>query len=409
MQVATRTVVIDPSTHVPRQRTTFALPANDYLGTFRLGGLGAYGAVSALNSSSGLAGCIDSITLNIAGATVNELRNASVYMAWLAAQGSADAGDSVGEKTSLSNQRFVPYTAQPVGPVAAESTVVCSRQLTGSLNLAGVVESYFQLWKALPFLEAIGVLQASKMQVTIEILYQQSLQNLLPLSDNVAQAATVITAPYLICEQLLQPLTTMPPRVPFMQLVNDMVTIPAFSTAADPNGTAQQTSVQSRGFIGRQVQDVLVCKCQPTWTAAEQYTGGADASYAQDQETIRLWADGQQMTSINTNSALLGSYCEPHRAPLILQRPIMYAQLGQMGDDNTNAQLGARSYELVPINKKVEQNIQIDYSRTAYSPGWTNAGNLGFYPAGVRAINLQLYARCLRVFAFDAKTGAVVY
>lgn len=70
-----RTIVADPNTHVAKQRTTFLLPNKDCLSNLRLGGLGAFiGADGAINSSSGVAGAIDSITLRINGAVVQELQ-----------------------------------------------------------------------------------------------------------------------------------------------------------------------------------------------------------------------------------------------------------------------------------------------------------------------------------------------
>lgn len=391
----TSTNVLDPSTHVPLQRTTFVLPSADVLSSLRLGGLAAYiGAAGQLNSSSGIGGCIDSITLRVQGATVQELRNASAYIAMINALGTADDGCSTAEALNMSNQRFVPYTLDKTlpGPAAApQTTVVCSYANVAGANLAGAQETLIDLRKLIPFLQSTPVLQCSQYRVELEILYQSSLANLFVASA--APAGGSLTTPYLIVDQLRQNLDVKPMSFPYVQVVSDMVVVPAVAA-----GAAQSVSLQSRGFVGRTVQGITFCKTTPAVTA--DFTGGLDASYAQSLETMRVWIDGQQMTSINSNPALMQSYTAPHRAPLVCVRPLMEQWESQV-DLNTSGLLGSRSYMAVIVNRPIEQNLQIDYSRTGYNPG-------AQYAVGEAAINMVMFARCLSTFKWDPKAQSVV-
>jgi hypothetical protein len=146
------------------------------------------------------------------------------------------------------------------------------------------------------------------------------------------------------------------------------------------------------------VQDIVFCKTPTAFTAAQEYTGGYDASYAQTLERMRLWVDGQPMTSFATNSALLQSYCPPMRAGIIHQHPLMES-FALMADLNTQYTLGARSYPCITIGRPVLQNLQIDYQRTGYDVT---------YPYGIDAINMVMFARCVTTFSFDKSTNSVV-
>lgn len=394
--MATKTTILDPTTHVAKQRTTFMLKGFDCLGNLRLGGLGAYiGTDGSLNSASGMAACIDSITLRLNGTTVQEVRNASVWAAFVSAAGTADSGDSVMEPTTLSNQRFVPYTRDNDGTAAIPmQTIVCSYRNVAGIDLAGVQESYMDLQPLVPFLQSVGVLQCSIYSVELEILYKSDLQNLLPFQ---ALPNTVnLTAPYLIVEQFVtvaSDVDTEPKPFDYIQVLTDSVQVPATT-----DGTVQSVSLQSRGFVGRAVQDIIFCKTAGVYQLTDLYSGVYDASYAQSLESLRLWVDGQQMTGIIANPALLQSYAPEHRACLVHTRPIMEAYELQ-ADVNTQFTLSARSYFCVPVDRAIEQNVQIDYQRTGYA---TN------FAYGVAPINMVMFARVLSSFKYDKKTGAVV-
>lgn len=393
----TSTLVLDPTTHVTKQRTTFVLPSQDTLSTLRLGGLAAYiGADGLLNTSSGIGACIDSITLRVQGATVQELRNASAYIAMVNTLGSADDGCSTAEALNMSNQRFVPYTLDQTVPgpaVVAQTSVVCSYANVAGIDLAGAQETLIDLRKLMPFLQSVPVLQCSQYRVELEILYQSNLANLFVASA--APAGGFLTPPYLIVDQLKANLDLKPTSFPYVQVLTDMVVVPNVVA-----GAAQSVSLQSRGFVGRTVQGITFCKTPSTISTTNGLTGGYDASYAQSLETVRLWVDGQQMTSINSNPALMQSYTTPHRAPLVCQRPLMERWASQV-DSNTSGLLGSRSYLAAIVNRRIEQSLQIDYSRTGYNPG-------GEYAVGEYQINLIMFARCLSSFTWDPKTQAVV-
>ncbi len=395
--MATKTTILDPTTHVAKQRTTFMLKGFDCLGNLRLGGLGAYiGTDGALNSASGMAACIDSITLRLNGSTVQEIRNASVWAAFVSAAGTADSGDSVMEPTTLSNQRFVPYTRDRDGnnaPIPMQ-TIVCSYQNVAGVNLAGVQESYLDLQPLVPFLQSVSVLQCSIYSVELEILYKSDLQNLLPFQA--LPNAVNLTAPYLMVEQFVtvaSDVATDPQPFDYIQVLTDSVQVPATT-----DGTVQSISLQSRGFVGRAVQDIIFCKTTGVYQLADEFTGVYDASYAQSLESLRLWVDGQQMTSIIANPALLQSYAPEHRACLVHTRPVMQS-FALQADLNTQYTLSARSYLCVPVGRAIEQNVQIDYQRTGFDTD---------YPYGIAPINMVMFARVVSSFKYDKKTGAVV-
>lgn len=387
MALPYQTVVLDPTTHVAKQRTTFILPPSDCLSNLRLGGLGVFiGADGLINTSSGMGACIDTMTLRINGTTVQELRNASKWIAFANAVGTADAGASVLETTSISQQRFIPYTKDKDAAAAAidQSTAVCSFANVAGVDATRLQESYIQLAPLMPFLKAVGVLQCSQYKVEIEILYQANLQNLLPFSA--APGGCTLTAPYLILDQLRMNLDTAPPSIEYTNVLTDTVVIPAVA-----DGAAQAVTLQSAGFVGRLVQDIIFCKTRAAYAVADGFSGVFDGSFAQSNELMRVWVDGQQMTAIATNAALLQSYAPSHRAPLILTRPLM-EQYTYQADANTAQQLGARSYPTVLVQRVIELNLQIDYSRTGYEAG-------ADYPPGIGAINLVMFARCTSTFA----------
>ena len=389
-----RTQILDPTTHAPKLRTTFMLPPMDCVANLRLGGLAAILAGNQIiNTASGIGGCVDTITLRINGATVTELRNASRWIAYVNHVGQAEVGASVLENTQISNERFIPFTRDKAagGAAVAQSTVVCSYSNLAGVDAAGAQESYLQLAAYMPFLASIGVLQCSKYQVELEILYQSSFQNLLPLEG--APANVVLTQPYLILDQLTTNLPMEPKSFEYTNILNDVLVVPAVG-----NGVTQDVSLQSRGFVGRLVQDIIFVKSTTAYNIADNNTGALDSSCAQSQEQMRVWVDSIPMTTIASNPQLLQSYAPPHRAPLITQRVTMSQYLSQ-ADTNTLRLLGTRSYGLVPINRSINETLQIDYHRVGFN---TN------YVMGTRQINLTMFGRVTSQFKYDTKTQSVM-
>lgn len=392
------TTILDPTTYVAGQRVTWVLPPIDTVSNIRLGGLAAIiGGNIVVNTASGMLGAIDRLVLRVNGQTVQQINTFSTWAAYILAVGTADAGDSVLDQTTMSTQRFVPFYQNEIaaGPTATDPmrTIVCSNQAT--LATVNATDTHYQLASFVPFLATAGILQCSQYTVELELLFKSSFQNLLPQAANFA--GLTFNQPYLVIDQLFDNIKIPPPAFDFIQIASDSVVIPTVTA-----GTAQAVALQSRGFVGRMVQDIVFCKTPGAYAITDEYSAAYDGSYAQYLEKMRLWVDGQAMTSFATNSALLESYCPPHRAAVVHQRPLMELY-DFMADTNTGQTLGARSYPCITINRPIIENLQIDYERTGY--GGTGTGQ---YLYGTRPINLIMFARCVAKFSFDRATNAVV-
>jgi hypothetical protein len=390
----TTTYVLDPATHT-QNRTEFRLPSGmTVMPNIRLGGIGMWNpnAGAVLNSASGLYSHILAISLIIDGQTVCELRNAHQYLAYLAARRSssmdaADEGDSVAQPLSFSAQKLVPYMQRAGAGPALGSTVITGQTFTLPITAATIESAHLYLWNVLPFLKATPVLEVGGTgSVIIAVEYIQPLSNVLPLANAGVQAATIIASPYLMFEEAPAGVT-MPDVILYDALETDVIQVDAVA-----DGAVQELTRQSRAFVGKTVSNILFCK-SPANVTNGAFTGGRDASYAQKLESLRVWADGRQVTPLINNVALATSYGADIRAPVIFQQPSFYL-FGQQSDPTTENMLGARHYISLPAPGKIEQSRAVDYARTGYSPAAPPAPT---YDGGIAALNLIMYATLRKV------------
>lgn len=389
-----QTMVLDPATH-STLRSEFRLQTTNMaiLPNIRLGGLGLWNpnADVRLNGMSGLYSYIQAISLIIDGQTVCELRNAHVYLAYLAAVGSADTGDSVTQKLTFSNQKLVPYMQRKTGPAGVGYSVVNSESFVLPITAPTVESGHLYLKNVLPFLASNIPYLKGNQDMMIVLEYTADFSNACPLSVVGDYEDTEITRPYLMFESIsMDTLKSMkiPDSTPivFEALESDMMSIPAVVAAA-----AQQVTTQSRAFVTKSVSSILFCKTPSA--RVDFYAGGVDASYAQLNESIRVWVDGKQVTPLISNSALMTAYGPTTRAPVILQKP-GYELYLQQGDLSTGELLGSRHWVTVPLNRTIEQSMTIDYARTGFDNG-------GEYEPGTTALSMYMFARVKKTWTWN--------
>lgn len=392
--------VLDPVTH-SQLRTEFKLPAsNAIFSDIRLGGVSAINTAAnvTLNTASGYFSAIQTLSLQIAGQTVCELRNAHVYLAYKAASGSADDGDSAAEKLSFSVQRFMPYLHRDAGDLG--DTLINVGEMTIPRTPATAQSSHLYLKDCLPFLQAMPFLNTNMLgDVRIIVEYVYDLHNISPLTTGGEEATNVISRPYLMFESsvvdmglsnTIEPTTKV---IEFTAIESDMLQIPAVADAA-----TQAVSAQSRAFVGKSVSSVLFCKT--TQAFADSNSGGMDASFAQKDEVIRVGVDGKQVTPLLASTSTSMAYALDSRAPVIQQK-YLFQDYQRMLSVPTQRMVGARHWPLVPIDTIVTQSMSIDYSRTGAEMG-------GNYPPGIAALNLYMFAGVKRVMRMKAMGGGVV-